>query len=315
MITLLTGENSFEIEWQLARFVAAFDGDPEKIDGSALEVSQLPDLLMGTSLFSDKRLVIIRGLASNKAAWEALSDVASHMSNDIHAVLIEIAVDKRTKTYKTLQRVANVKEYKLWSERDTQQAERWVVEEAKHMEMDLDNAVARAVVGRCFIKTEKGQMVIDQWLAMHALEKLSVFENVTAEVVEKYIDNQPVDTVFAVFETALKCDKARLHQLIADIEPREDPFQVFGLLSGQVFQLAALASTDRPSKEVAKAIGAHPFAVNKLHSYTTRLRKHDIRQIVKAFADADEAMKLSKAEPWVLIEQALMKVAVVVQTK
>ncbi len=47
MITLLTGENTFELEQALNQIVAGFHGVAERIDGSELSTKNLPDLLMG----------------------------------------------------------------------------------------------------------------------------------------------------------------------------------------------------------------------------------------------------------------------------
>lgn len=315
MITLLTGLNDFAIEREVKRLVADFGGEPEKLDGADLELRQLPDLLMGLSLFSEKRLVIIRDLSINRQIWEALPEQLERMSDDIHLVLVEPATDKRLKTYKMLQKIASVKDFPLLTERDNAKAEQWVREEAERMDMKLDQPVIRALLKRCLVMPERGQPIIDQWQAYRALEKLSVLDAVTVMAVERYIDAQPVESVFDVFETALRGDTAALHQLLADIEPREDPFRIFGLLSGQVFQLAALAVSDQPAAETAKAIGVHPYAAGKLAAVAGRFNKQEIKQIVLAFAAADEAMKLSKAGPWVLIEQALMKVAQIANTK
>lgn len=309
MITLLTGDNSYEVEQALGRIVASFDGEAERFDGAELELRQLPDLLMGMGLFAKKRLVVVRGLSANKALWEALPEWLERMSDDIHLVLVESAPDKRTKTYKALQKAADVKEYKLWTERDRMSAERWIVDEAKRRGMQLDKDAAQLLFLRSLTPAERGQPIFDQWLAMNSLEKLSVFDKVSSETVENYIDEQPVNSVFNVFETALKGDKGALHELLAELEPREDPFRVFGLLSSQVFQLAVLASSDAPSAETAKAIGVHPYALGKLAPFAKKLTKDDIRRITRAFKEADEAMKLSKTSPWVLIEQSLMKVA------
>ncbi len=98
MITLLSGENSFEIDRQLRQIVAEFGGAAEKFDGVELEVRQLPDLLMGMSLFAAQRLVIIRELSANKGVWEVLPEWLERQSEDTHVVLIEPKPDKRTKT-------------------------------------------------------------------------------------------------------------------------------------------------------------------------------------------------------------------------
>lgn len=311
MITLLTGENSYEIEQALRALVVAFAGDPEKFDGLELELGQLPDLLSGMSLFAEKRLVIIRGLAGNKPVWEVLPTFLERISDDIHLVLVEPVLDKRTKTYKALQKVADVKELQPLTERDSAKAEHWLIDEAKAMGVKLDSSSARLLIHRSLVPSERGQPVIDQWRAFHSLEKVAVLGDITSAVIETYIDTEPIESVFSVFETALKGDTVRLHQLLSDLEPREDPFKVFGLLSGQVFQLTVLAASDKPSSEVASAIGVHPYALSKLVPMAKKLTGAEVKQIAQAFTKADEAMKTSKGTPWVLTEQALMKVAAV----
>ena len=81
----------------------------------------------------------------------------------------------------------------------------------------------------------------------------------------------------------------------------------FGLLSSQVFQLAALAVTSKPANEVASDIGAHPFALSKLAPHAKQLGHSRTRQIVRIFADTDISMKSTGADPWLLIEKALIK--------
>jgi DNA polymerase III delta subunit len=264
---------------------------------------------MGMSLFAEKRLVIVRGLSANKQAWNALAELTEKISDDIHLVLVESTPDKRTKTYKALQKSANIKDFPLWTERDSVKAEHWTVAEAKRLGVKLDAPSARLIVRRSLIMPEKGQPVIDQWRIMNSLEKLSVLDVVTVEAVEQYIDVQPIESVYNLLETALKGNLPVLRRLLDDLAPSEDPFKVFGLLTSQAFQLAALAATDQPPNETAKAIGAHPFVVSKLAPLARRLGQGGARKTIRILAEADEAMKMSKAAPWVLIDQALMRIA------
>ena len=136
MITLLVGENSFEVQQALRAIVHTFDGVVEKIDGSELDLKQLPDLLMGGTLFADKRLVVIKQLSDNKAIWPVLGDWLPRISDDIHLVLVDSKLDKRTKSYKDLQKVAVMTEYPAWSDRDISKAEQWVAGEAKSIGCD-----------------------------------------------------------------------------------------------------------------------------------------------------------------------------------
>lgn len=296
MITLLMGENSYEVDHELRRLAAAFDGVAEKVDGAELALRQLPDLLMGTSLFSNKRLVMIRGIAQNKSVWETLPDWLGRLNDDIHLVLVEAKPDKRTKTYKALQKVAEVREYKPWGERDQPQAVKWLGEQAAERQIKLSPDVARLLVAR---------VGVNQWQLSQALDKLSTFEAVTEEVVREVIDANPAENVFELFETALKGDTDHLRTLLDVLEVTEDPYMLFGLLSGQAFQLAALAVA-REGDDVAKDFGVHPFVVSKLRPYAVQRQAAGARRIVASFAEADAAMKTSSLEPWVAIRRVLL---------
>jgi len=304
MITLLTGENSFEINREIERIITVFDGQVERIDGSELELRQIPDLLMGSSLFAEKRLVIIKNLSENKSVWTDFGTWLERLSDDIELVLVEPKPDKRTKTFKELQKVAEVRELKPWGERDVRIAEEWASVQAKEMGFELSAGLAGKLVERTGV---------DQWRVFHGLEKLSVLDEVTSEIIEEVIDPNPIENIFQLFETALKGDGAEVRTMLQTLELTEDPYQLFGLLSGQAFQLAALSVADKPSNEVAKDIGAHPFVVSKLSSYAKKLGKSGAKKIVAAFADADAGMKTTATDPWLRIEQALFKVTVSIQ--
>ncbi len=149
----------------------------------------------------------------------------------------------------------------------------------------------------------------DQWMLYRALEKLSTLDTVTPDAIETYIDAHAVENVFNVFEAALKSDTARLQEMIRTLSLSDDPYRLFGLLSGQVFQLVALAMSDKPSAEVAKDMGVHPFAMGKMTSYAKKLGRSGAARIAAIFIEADHGMKTSSADPWLLVERALVKVA------
>ena len=300
MIILITGENSFENDRAVREIVSSFDGMPERIDGSELEIKQLPDLLMGVTLFASKRLVIIKNLSENKSIWNDFIDWLPRISDDVQVVLVEAKPDKRIKTYKELQKVAIIKESTLWSDRDTAKAEQWVTGEATRLGFSLDKKSAHKLIER---------VGVDQWLLAQALEKLSVVDIVSPEVIEELIEANPLENVFMLFESALKGDTLKIKKMLTTLEVTEDAFRLLGLLSGQAVQLAVLAISDKPSAEVAKDMGVHPYALSKLAPAAKKLGRSGAKKVVMAFAEADTAAKTSATDPWLLVERALIKVA------
>ena len=299
MITLLIGENSFEIERALHDITDGFAGNVEKIDGSDLQLSQLPDILMGISLFATARLVIIRNLSANKAIWTVFGDWLPRISDDIHLVLVEPKPDKRMTTFKLLKESATVREFLPWTDRDVAVAEKWAIAEAKKLGFDLDKKSVQVLVQR---------VGVDQWQLFHAIEKLSLLDAVSVDIIKDVVDANPIENVFNLFETALRGDVDELRQMLKTLEQTQDVYQLFALLSSQVFQLAAVANAAK-TDNVARDFAIHPFVVSKLTPIAKKLGKSSIAKIVTIFADADDDMKISRAEPWLLIERALIKVA------
>lgn len=297
MITVLAGDNSFEVSRALDALRADFDGEPEVVDGSELELRQLPDLLMGGTLFASKRMVVMKRLADNKIIWPVFEDWMSQVSDDVRLVLVEPTLDKRTKTYKLLKANADVRDYPVWKEGDTRTAQQWLAREATERGIVLDTASQRTLVE---------QIGADQWQLHYALEKLAVLDIVTPDVIRDVIEPTPTDSVFALFDTALRADRAGVCRMISTLERTEEPYRVFGLLAGQVTQLAALALTDKPSAEIASALGVHPFGLSKLQSHARTAGRSGARRLVRYFVDADHRMKTGGDDPWVVIEATLM---------
>lgn len=298
MITVLTGENNFEISRALDAIVESFDGTAEKFDGGGLELSQLPDLLLGGTLFASERLIIIKDLSTNKALWDVLPEWLERVDTDSRIVLVEPKPDKRTKTFKELKKHADVKEFALWGDRDQFAVEAWAIGEAKRQGVDLDKKSAHALVER---------IGLDQWQLYHAIEKLSVLEAITPDIIEEVIEPNPTENVFNLFEAALRGDSKKVTDMIKVLQRTQDPYMTFGLLSGQAFQLAALASTTKSPTELASSIGAHPYALSKLAPHARNLGKPGAKKVIRIFADTDVAMKSSATDTWLLIEKALIQ--------
>src|SRR5690554_201738 len=100
MITWFTGENTFDIQQAVKAIADKFDGIAERVDGSSLELKNIPDLLMGGTLFATKRLVIIKDISQNPTVWEKLPEWIDRLSDDIDLILIDSKPDKRTTGYK-----------------------------------------------------------------------------------------------------------------------------------------------------------------------------------------------------------------------
>ncbi len=299
MITWLVGENSFEIREALKAIEAQFSGTPERIDGTELTLAGLPDLLMGVSLFAAERLVIISNISQSSSLWEKLPDWLPRVNDDIHIVFVDTKPDKRTTSYKALKAAADLKEFPIWSERDTAKAEQWVSERTKTLGAPLDKKMAHHLVER---------VGLDQWQLAHAIDTLSLLDTVTVEAIDEVIPADLRENIFQLFETALEGKSAQVARMLDTLAMQEDPYALFALLTSQALSLAAVTYADE-SNNPAKDFAIHPFVASKLTRHGNKLGKQRVAAILELFAQTDADMKRSKAEPWLLIERLLLQVS------
>lgn len=295
MITALIGENSFAVHDELARIIAESDVASERVEGTELELRQLPDLLMGATLFASQRLIIIRNLSQNTAIWGQFSDWLERVADTTHLVLVDEKPDKRTAAYKALKSGGAVKEFSLWTDKDRGTAEQWVVDRAKNMSVALDRSLARHLVAR---------VGVDQWQLASALEKLALLSSITTASIDEHIDANPSENVFQLLELALQGKHGQVYAILQTLELTEEPYRLFALLSSQVVQLAAVGlagADDAPAKD----FGIHPYVAGKLASQARRLGPKGIRHALALFAKADADLKLSRGEPWLVIQKTL----------
>lgn len=299
MIYLLFGENDYALARGSERIRDAFveahgDDSIATYEGDQVQPSDLPQLLQGQSLFADAKLVIIREASANKSLWEGLGDFLENHA-EVDLLLVESKPDKRTRTFKWLQKNAETQECKLLDERTTVS---WLQTEARRHGIELEHTAA------AFLVHYSGT---DQWRLHHDLEKLRLADApITKDLIQELIDPSPSASVFDVLTAVITGRHHEALQTVAVLKTYEDPYKFFGLLVSQLYTLAVVVVSDhRPHQEVAKETGIHPYALSQMAKSARDVDRARLVKIVEAFDRCDERMKSTGADPWMLIETAI----------
>lgn len=301
MISAFIGEDSFAVSEKLAELAHEFDGAVERIDGASLQVNNLPDLLMGGTLFSQKRLVVIRDVASNSVVAEKLAEWLEKTSDDIHLVIVESKLDKRSKLYKALKKEALVQEFVGWTEKNSRDAERWVSERSKLLKINIKPAAVGHLVRR---------VGTDKWALSKSLEKLQLAgSDIDANIIDDIIVPSVSENVFTLFELSLQGQASRLLDMLRSLELQEDAHAIFGLISSQSMQLLAVARSE-PSDSPEKDLGIHPYVASKFQQQAKRYGLRKIEDIAEKVAQTDRDLKTTSVEPWLLVERLLLSIAI-----
>lgn len=303
MILLLTGDNTFAIrdavESQLANAREKLGVDAVTIvDSSEVKLEDLPQLLLGASLFTTERLVVIRDAAANKQAWEKFEELLPSVDEQTTVILIAPAADKRTRTYKWLQKNAEVRVAKILSENDLV---KWLQAEVKQGGAEIKPDVTRFLIN--YVGT-------DQWRLKQEVEKLVLSgEPIGQDLVRALIEPNPQASAFELLDAVFAGRTSDVNKLLELLRGSEEPYRFFGLLANQIHALLLVAAAGQRSPDtVAKDAGVHPFVVRKLQPVARRLDAQQRQQVIEAMANLDRQMKSTGTDPWTLIQAALTTV-------
>lgn len=305
MLTLLTGDDTYLIEEQLARITAGPDaGELTLLDGETLSLQGLHQALHGLSLLASTRTIVIRRPAAQPSLWTALAKQAAECPDHTHLVLVAPGVDKRTRAYRQLAAQADTRVYRAPDRRDQATLVAWAQRLAKQQGGNLTATTAAHVVRRT------GP---DRWAIADAVNKLLLSPQQDAATIDALVPHIPDEAVFDLIEHALQGRADLVAQRLAQARLSTDPYRLFGLVAGQVATVAALgyarAAMAKRSVLAPDLPGVHPFVLKKLHRVSRSLSLARLRQVVDEAALADARLKNSPADPWAVVATFLQTVA------
>jgi DNA polymerase III delta subunit len=301
VITLLCGDNDFELTKKVAQLQANFDGQAERYEAADLSYEKLADIFGGQTLFASSRLAIIDSPSAYAELWQNLPAWADRLAEGTGLILVEPKPDKRTSTYKWLQKNVNVIQFDRLDPRDTRGVISWLESYAKQHDVALSRQQIQRLVGRGGT---------EQWTLAHAVDKLGLLDTVTDEWIDDIVLQQPSESVFALFETALNGDAVRVQQMLETLRLTEEPYRIFGLVGSQAMQLVTLIYGDGNATKVASDSGAKSaYPYQKLSQYASRFSKRQAGELITLLAEADLLLKSSDANPWTVLESSLVQLA------
>lgn len=107
MIKIFTGNDRVRALKAIAQFLGE---DYEVFDGANLEPHDLPNIFWGTSLFGEKRKILLRDVGENKVVYEKIID---YLETPHEIAMLESKIDKRSSAYKKLKSEVEILEYNL----------------------------------------------------------------------------------------------------------------------------------------------------------------------------------------------------------
>ena len=296
MIYLLHGNNEFEKRAALAALVG--DADVMRRDGEALTLADIQEITIGQTLFTQSSVYVISKLSENPDIWPRLPEISFDDDNTI--ILVENKLDKRTKTYKWLQKTAKTQEFVPLSDRQKPQLITWCETQAHERGYKLTRKQIGMLIDR---------LGFDQLRLSNFLDQLALAEKITDALINDLVPLARSENVFDLFVAALSKDYETVHNIISYLESEsgtDGAYQTMGLLASQATNMAALVLSGGDNNMAAADLSVNPYVLQRLSSSARTIDIEHLRRINDALFQADLQMKTTGVNPWLLIETALV---------
>jgi len=297
MIHLLYGDNEFEKQAALVSLVG--DADVVRYDGEELTLADMQEITIGQILFSQSAVYVISKLSENSDIWSRLSELL--FDDDKTVILLEGKLDKRTKTYKWLQKTAKTQEFLPLSDRQKPQLISWCEAQARERGYKLTRMQIGTLIDR---------LGFDQLRLSNFLDQLALVKEITDELIDQLVPLARSENVFDLFVAALSKDYETVHNIISYLESEsgvDGAYQTMGLLASQATNVTALVLAGGDNKTVPADLSVNPYVLQRLSSSARTIDIEHLRQINDALFQADLQMKTTGINPWLLIEAALVQ--------
>lgn len=268
-------------------------------DTESLQPHQLGELLQSVSLFAPRRMVVLQNVSQQKPVWEALEDWLPRIPDEVDAVIVETQPDKRTRTFKALTKQAEVF---VADELTVPAAISWLIDGAKQRGREIKRPEAQLLVER---------VGLDQSRLANELNKLVQHDSISKELILELTEATPQATAFELLDAVLNKQPDKARRIVAEIQDSEEPYKLFGLFASQLHTLAIVvaAAGKIEQQQIAKDSGTHPYVLGKMASLAKKTSWTELQTMIQLWANLDETLKTTAADPWLALETTLMKIA------
>jgi DNA polymerase-3 subunit delta len=300
MIYFLHGQDSYRSKKKLQEIVESY----KKVHRSGLnliyfdakqkEFKDFLDSFKAVSMFSEKKLVILKNLFNNAKFQEDFLEEIKNLEKlkDIIIVFEEAPADQRTKMFKSLQKYAKCQEFKFLQ---PAMIKKWIL-----AEFEKNNSKIEPIAQDMLLSFVGNNL----WQMSNEIKKLSnyskgeiVRKEDVALLVRPNIENDIFKTIDAL---SSKNKKQALYLIKKHIDGGDNCLYLLSMIAYQFKNLLIikeLIESKNSYSVISQKSGLHPFVVKKNYSLCNQFSLSQLKKIYQKIFQVDSDIKTGKIEP------------------
>ena len=302
MIFFFHGPNTYEARKQIAGLIRQYkqktgsDLGLERVDGAKVALGDLRASLTAMPFLATSRLVIIEGMAANKAVAPKIADLVTGTPDSTVAVFYDPQPDKRSTYYKTLSKTARTVEFQPLP---LTKLQHWVQSQARER---------GATIGRPALNRLLELAGEDQWRLSGEIAKLAEHgPDITAQLVDAHVAANRNESIFNLVEAMTSGRQRPAMQMYHHLRASgESEMYILSMVIWQLRNMLLAKAAGRISPpELAKEAGMSPYVAGNMLSARHRLSEESLQQAFLAAVDTDFRIKSGGGEAAVLVGQLI----------
>ncbi|MCB9556153.1 MAG: DNA polymerase III subunit delta [Deltaproteobacteria bacterium] len=253
-------------------------------------------------MFGDKRLVVVSDVHAMAAdQLSGLLDYLADPSPYCCLLMIGEKVDLRLKFFAAARKRGALQRFEPLKDR---QVPRWVADEAGRQRIALKPGAAEAIADA--VGADMAQLA-------SALEQLSLFaggQPVTVADVEQLLAKTRQRSIFELTNAVGRRDRRQAMLILRRMtDSRESGIRIVAMLARhvrQLWQAKELVAAQTGEKEIAQAIGVHPFFVRDIVGQARDFDVQTLARTHRALFDADRTLKSSKLSDELVLDRLVL---------
>ncbi len=300
MIIFLYGIDSYRSKQKLDEIVAQYKNVRKsglnllQLDAGDMDFAEFYQQFKITSMFAEKKLVVLKNLFAAKAFQEAFLEELKQLEamEDIIVVYESDEPDQRVKLFKTLLKTCKCQEFAAL---EPKQLKAWVQKEFEKLGQASNLDAIDLLVS--YVGT-------DSWRLHQEIQKLAAYkqgQTLKKDDVEQLVRPSITMDIFKTIDALAQKNKRQAMMLVAKHLDGGD--NVLYLLSMIAFQfknlliVKELVEKQMMYASIAKKSGLHPFVVKKTYQQCHQFTMQELKNIYRAIFQTDLDIKTGKIEP------------------
>ncbi len=257
------------------------------------------------SFLGGTKLVIVRNLHDAIPKDEEAQSLIDYCSDPIvEACLVITAdkVDRKRKIYKALTKVKGAVACEAPKENVLVN---WIRDRAKDQGYSMNMNAARALVNRVGARPGVLAQELNKTLMYVGKNK-----EVSEKDVQEVVGETRLETVFSLTDALKNKNPHKALQLLHNqLDHGEEPIKIMGTIAWQfrvIWEVKHYQQRKIPSGQIAKAMGANPFVVEKALQHTKNFSTQQLRRAYSQLTQADRSLKSTSQDPVAVMQTLIL---------